>query len=78
MIAYRCDGPSIPPVGVDGVLTVKGLVLDITLMTPIELVADTITLYSPLGIKRCRVILVSAVYTVVVRPVPLVSWYVTL
>ena len=62
MIAYRCDGPSIPPVGVDGVLTVKGGVAsEIALMTPIELVADTITLYSPLGIKPCRVILVSVV-----------------
>ena len=58
MIAYRCDGPSIPPVGVDGVLTVKGVASEIALMSPIELVADTITLYSPLGIKPCRVILV--------------------
>ena len=62
MIAYRCDGPSIPPVGVDGVLIVKGgVALDITLMSPIELVADTIALYSLLGIKPCRVILVSVV-----------------
>ena len=77
MIAYRCDGPSIPPVGVVEVLTVKDVALEIALTTPIELVADTITLYSPL-VRPCRVILVSVVYTVVAGPVPLVSWYVTL
>ena len=62
--------------GVVGVLTVKGVSTESKLTSPLELTAATNTLYSALGIKPLKVMLVSFVYTV--APVPFLSWYLTL
>ena len=63
-------------VGVVGVLTVKGVSTESKLTSPLVLTAATNTLYSALGIKPLKVMLVSFVYTVALKS--LLSWYLTL
>ena len=62
---------ALPPVwgpgedGVVGVLTVKDISTENTLVSPLELMAATDTTYSALGIKSRKVTLGLLVYTVV-------------
>ena len=60
--------------GVVGVL--KGVSTESELISPLELMAATNTLYSALGINPLNLMLVSFVYTVAL--VPFLSWYLTL
>ena len=55
---HLCEGPYIPA---DAVLTAKGVSTESALVSPLELVADTTTLYSALGINPRRVTLVPVV-----------------
>ena len=52
-------------VGAVGVLTVNEVSTENALMSLIELMAATDATYSALGIKSCRITLVSLVYTIV-------------
>ena len=65
-------------VGVVGVLTVKGVSTESKLTSPLELMAATNTLYSALGIKPLKVMLVLFVDTVKMAQATLLSWYLTL
>ena len=59
-------------------VTLNWTVAEKALMFPMLLIAATDTVYSALGTKSCSVTLVLDEYTVVLAPVPLLSWYLTL
>ena len=78
MIHIGCDMTSALPGGDAVGVMVNWTNAENELISPLELMAATDTVYSAPCAKPCNVTLVLDEYTVMMPPVPLLSWYLTL